>query len=301
MTEILDPELSEVLDFDKFGFLEPIPDNDFDNALAKIIYDDCYKQGMAYFRAIVKQEELSERALALTSLLIMFNPAHYTVWSYRTKVLLALGDEAIQNELSWMDQVAPHFQKNYQVWPHRQQLVQRTGDYKREIAFTETMLQLDSKNYHVWSHRLWLVQQTREFAAENSYTQAMILQDPYNNSAWNHRYTVLFELNAAEMDEASLTTELQYINEQLLNFPDNQSVWNYFFGVMDYAPNHNFKELVISLEPTMSSTNALFLEAKAKVLPKIEATKIYESLANEIDPVHACYWRYLAKSLDDEA
>lgn len=35
---------------------------------------------MDYFRAISRKEEYSERALKLTSEIISYNPAHYTIW-----------------------------------------------------------------------------------------------------------------------------------------------------------------------------------------------------------------------------
>lgn len=45
-------------------------------------------------------------------------------------------------------------QKNYQIWHHRQLIMERIGDPTGETEFTEKMFEKDSKNYHVWSYRL---------------------------------------------------------------------------------------------------------------------------------------------------
>jgi len=43
---------------------------------------------MDCFRAIVKKNELSERALELTEFLIDYNPAHYYVWYLLKKYII---------------------------------------------------------------------------------------------------------------------------------------------------------------------------------------------------------------------
>jgi len=60
----------------------PMPQNDGgSNPLAAISYSDEYAEAMSYLRAIMSDDEKSERALRLTEHLISLNPAHYTVWS----------------------------------------------------------------------------------------------------------------------------------------------------------------------------------------------------------------------------
>ena len=59
----------------------PFPQDDGGpNALAAISYTEGYAEAMAYLRAIMAANELSERALGLTEDIIGMNPAHYTVW-----------------------------------------------------------------------------------------------------------------------------------------------------------------------------------------------------------------------------
>lgn len=59
----------------------PIPQDDGGpNPLAAIAYTDEYSEAMSYLRAIMAENENSERALKLTEHIISMNPAHYTVW-----------------------------------------------------------------------------------------------------------------------------------------------------------------------------------------------------------------------------
>lgn len=59
----------------------PIPQDDgCANPLAAIAYTDDYSEAMSYLRAVMAEEEKSERVLGLTEEIIRLNPAHYTVW-----------------------------------------------------------------------------------------------------------------------------------------------------------------------------------------------------------------------------
>lgn len=132
----------------------PIPQPDQTGTLAAIRYWPRYTEAMSYLRAVMADNEVSERALALTTDLIGMNPAHYTVWIYRMNVLRGLwadakvsevGPEAqegvnsgrdktmesdfdrlltnVKNELKWLDEVSFRNLKNYQIWHHRHALI----------------------------------------------------------------------------------------------------------------------------------------------------------------------------------
>ena len=59
----------------------PIPqDEGGPNPLAAIAYTEEYSEAMSYLRAVMADNEQSERALRLTEHIIDMNPAHYTVW-----------------------------------------------------------------------------------------------------------------------------------------------------------------------------------------------------------------------------
>ena len=59
----------------------PIPQDDgAPNPLAAIAYTEEYSEAMSYLRAVMAEDEKSDRALRLTEDIIRMNPAHYTVW-----------------------------------------------------------------------------------------------------------------------------------------------------------------------------------------------------------------------------
>lgn len=72
-------------------------------------------EAMDYFRAVLKGNELSARALAVTSDIIDQNPSFYTAWHYRRLCLRALGSD-LRQELAFVDTTLAENQKNYQIW-----------------------------------------------------------------------------------------------------------------------------------------------------------------------------------------
>ena len=88
--------------------------------------------------------------------------------------------------------------KNYQVWYHRQKIVELLKDPSAEFEFTAKMLSRDAKNYHVWQYRQFIL---RHFDildhTELDFSGKLIETDPFNNSAWMHRHYVLDELPRA--------------------------------------------------------------------------------------------------------
>lgn len=61
--------------------VEPLPQDDGGmHPLAAIAYTKEYSEAMDYLRAVMANNEFSERVLGLTEHIINMNPAHYTVW-----------------------------------------------------------------------------------------------------------------------------------------------------------------------------------------------------------------------------
>ncbi|KAK6585819.1 hypothetical protein PZA11_000876 [Diplocarpon coronariae] len=192
----------------------PLAQDDGAGALAAIAYTDEYAEAMGYLRAVMAGQEHSPRVLRLTEHIISLNAAHYTVWLYRASTLFALG-RPVEEELQWVNGVALENQKNYQIWHHRQLLIDHlyptmAADAaalqalaESEIAFLTRMLAEDSKNYHVWSYRQYLVRKLDLFRpTELASIETLLRQDVRNNSAWSHRFFV------------------------------NPSAWNYLRGVL---------------------------------------------------------------------
>ena len=158
--------------------IKPIPLDEGPIPLATIAYPEEYRNAMDLLRAVMKTEEYSERALAVTTVVIQYNPAHYTVWEYRSRILRKVGSTVIPKSSwlvqgipsnidmesliiedgDWLNQITLDHSKNYQIWHYRQQL-EVPGCleyYNGELLVIRTILEDDSKNYHAWSHLLWL-------------------------------------------------------------------------------------------------------------------------------------------------
>lgn len=61
--------------------VEPLPQDDGGmHPLAAIAYTEEYSEAMSYLRAVMANNEFSDRVLGLTEHIINMNPAHYTVW-----------------------------------------------------------------------------------------------------------------------------------------------------------------------------------------------------------------------------
>ncbi|KAJ8608777.1 hypothetical protein MRB53_039462 [Persea americana] len=229
--------------------ITPLPlDEGGTSPLAAIAYSETYAETSAYLRAVMALNEHSTRALALTADLISQNPAHYTVWLYRADTLFALQSD-LREELAWLNTVALANQKNYQIWHHRNLIVDRLGDPAGEREFVAAMLDLDAKNYHVWSYRQWLVRRFALWAdpEELCFTERMIAADVRNNSAWNHRWFVVNGQGRAgvggnpdaavgvAVDADIRAREIAFAQAAVARAPQNPSPWSYLRGIAKQA------------------------------------------------------------------
>ncbi|WQF79550.1 hypothetical protein CDEST_04564 [Colletotrichum destructivum] len=321
-----DPEWDDVV---------PIPAEEPTGALATIAYPEDYAEVMSYLRAVMVAEEYSPRCLRLTEHVISMNPAHYTVWLYRFKIVEALGIPLV-DEIEWLNAVSLEHIKNYQIWHHRQLLLDHyyegikatPDDVKRfgrsEIEFLERMLAEDSKNYHVWSYRQYLVRKLGLWnLSELLSTQNWIEEDVRNNSAWSHRFFHVFNNPATSTDGSHATEhdpkvpaeiidrEVKYAEEKTLLEPQNQAAWNYLRGVLVKGGRKfesaeafaaQFAEGVgegDEKEKVRSSHALDFLaEVFAEKGQKAEAAKYLDRLAEKWDPIRAGYWRYRKLQLE---
>jgi len=211
---------------------------------------------MGYLRAVMAAKEHSDRVMELTEHIISLNPAHYTVWLYRASTLFTL-KKSIREELEWVNKVAIENEKNYQIWHHRQILIDSLypsiASDPAEIAelahselnFMTLMFDADSKNYHVWSYRQYLVRKLNLFNdIELESVEELLRTDVRNNSAWSHRFFIVFSnpdystpnSKPTEADPAIpksiLDREIEYAKAAICEAPQNQSPWNYLRGVL---------------------------------------------------------------------
>lgn len=301
-------------------------------ALATIAYADGYREASSYLRAVMAAGESSERALALTANVIELNPAHYTVWLYRAGLLKDL-DKSIPDEMEWLNDISLRHIKNYQIWHHRQILIDRwaarqpelfpsdtasgsafarEGPIASELEFLATMLSKDAKNYHVWSYRHWLVRRFSLWTGfgEVEECERFLRLDVRNNSAWNHRWFVVFgrEKAGVPLPADAWQTELEYVQEAIRVAPQNESAWNYLRGLMrkerrPWSEQAAFaKEFTGDLkdEAAIRSTFALdFLADAAAEDPgsRPVADAALTLLADRFDPIRKDFWNHRRKVL----
>ena len=290
----------------------PLPtDEGGPNPLAAIAYSEEYEETMSYLRAIMAANEYSERALELTEDLIDLNPAHYTVWLYRAQCLFHT-DADLKKELEWLNETALAHQKNYQIWHHRNLIVDKLNSCEGEAEFVERMFELDAKNYHVWSYRQWLVKRFGLWEkGELEFTERMLEKDVRNNSAWNHRW---FIVNGQEADGVAGVTdaktrerELEFAKKATAKAPQNQSPWNYVRGIvraskMPLAGLKDFTSQYASLQSPDAIRSSHALDLMADILAeeedsKHEAAEALSLLATKYDPIRKNYWEYRISQL----
>ncbi|KAJ1329730.1 protein farnesyltransferase/geranylgeranyltransferase type-1 subunit alpha [Microdochium nivale] len=322
----LDPEWDDVA---------PIPQAEPEHALAAIAYPEDYAEAMAYLRAVMASKEHSPRCLQLTEHIISMNPAHYTVWLYRFSIVESL-NISIPDEMAWLNAVSLEHLKNYQIWHHRQQLLDHyfpaictsASDVAAlaasEAAFLDKMLSQDTKNYHVWSYRQYLVRKLGMWGdAERESVERMIDDDVRNNSAWSHRFFLVFSdpayttpgSHATEHDPGIpadvVDREAVYAMTKAGLAPQNQSPWNYLRGVLakggrplgearEFAEGF-IKELGSEADgrERVRSSHALDLLADIykEAGDKERADLCLRRLGDKWDRIRKGYWEYRRRAL----
>ncbi|CAD6581680.1 MAG: CAAX geranylgeranyltransferase alpha subunit [Cyphobasidiales sp. Tagirdzhanova-0007] len=291
----------------------PIAQAEAPNPLVPINYAPEYISAMATFRWILAQYELSKRVLDLTFEIVKMNPAHYTVWAYRSKTLLYLKDsledgvQLLIKELGILDELVRMHLKNYQVWQHRRIIVTSLSDPSREIPFTTRALAFDAKNYHTWAYRQWALSHFYSDPAEHGvvwkeelkFTDNLLDNDVRNNSAWNHRWFVVF----ARLEKASESVqneEVRFAKIRIDLAPNNPSAWNYLRGILDhfslsYLPHLQWAQRLRSpadceAEVVLAMEFLADIFSVSNEIAKVE--EIYNALAKQADPMRKGYWNW---------
>ncbi|KAG7190442.1 hypothetical protein KM043_006546 [Ampulex compressa] len=216
-------------DRDEWSDVIPLPQDDGPHPVVAIAYSEKFENTYDYFRAILKSNEKSERALALTEDCIWLNPANYSVWQYRREILKALGRD-LRDELKYINKMIKYNSKNYQVWYHRKVIVEWLQDASDELEFTESILRKDAKNYHAWQHRQWCIKTFNLYDKELEYVEQLLHEDVRNNSAWNQRYFVIN--NTTKFEQEVIDREIDFALGKIDLVKGNESAWNYLRGIL---------------------------------------------------------------------
>ncbi|ORZ03958.1 prenyltransferase alpha subunit repeat protein [Syncephalastrum racemosum] len=290
--------------------VQPIPQDDGPNPLVPIAYGNDYREAMDYFRAVMRTEEKSKRVLELTADIIDMNPAHYTVWQYRQDTLFAINAD-LRAELEYINEIASEQAKSYQIWHHRQVVVDKLGDGSGELAFINAIIDEDSKNYHAWSYRQWVVTRFDYWDKELLYTDDLLVFDVRNNSAWNHRHFVLFN-RPGKASATDIQNEITFAKNKIALAPNNQSGWTYLHAMLE-ASEEPFSQIEPFLrelqEKGVTSPHlwSMYIdvyenEAKSGRKPINPAAVEYcGELATRWDPIREKYWHYRRTQLEQLA
>ena len=311
---------------ESFADLTPIPQDDGPRPVVPINYDPSFRATMDIFRAVLQCDELSSRALDLTSEVIDLNAANYTAWHFRRRCLKALSSD-LKAELEYVAGIAGENPKNYQIWYHRRVIAEQLDDSEEnELAYTQRVLTEDSKNYHAWSHRQWVVRHFGCWEGEMSFVESMLDKDVRNNSAWNQRWFVIHSRRSLTeeeeskmvsegqgqanskncetllLDDAVVQEELDYACRATSKAPKNQAPWSYVEGLMrgrDYCAFPQVRAHLVQLEadgvnasPPMCAMWINVLSASEDVEDMAKAKQICHDLETRLDTVREKYWAY---------
>jgi len=262
---------------------------------------------MDFFRAILRQDERTPRALELTKEVIDLNPANYTAWYFRRLVMDALKDSYdLHDEIKFVSKVGSKHPKNYQIWYHRKVIVEKLGDFSQELQYTQQQIEEDSKNYHAWAHRQWVVETTGSWEAEITYIESLLKDDSRNNSAWNQRFFVVTKNRTQTLTPQLREQEIEFAFTYTRKSPNNQSPWSYLRGLFTYSQSQdnsalkdlclNFRQKYVTCPHVVVILIDVLEQEKTSDSYK-QAIEYCDELANSLDTIHSKYWKHKKETL----
>jgi protein farnesyltransferase/geranylgeranyltransferase type-1 subunit alpha len=289
------------------GWADVVPleqdDGPADLPVIQIPYTAEFKDTMNYFRAMVRKQEYSRRALELCTAAIDLSPPNYTAWRYRRAIMEALNDpELFEADFEYTEELATENAKNYQIWHHRQWLVTQTKDLSRELDFTALLIGLDSKNYHAWSYRQWFIKTHNMWEKELAYLDHLLNQDLRNNSAWNMRFFVFTHAPQYTTLEHEINTAWLWISKS----PNNQSPWNYIKGLFASRDYSDFPDVearcieALTKYPVCPNPHFLLIDIldRKNTIDSLTAAQSHcDKLISNLDTVHKKYWLFRKSEL----
>ncbi|KAL0221227.1 hypothetical protein RCL1_001081 [Eukaryota sp. TZLM3-RCL] len=277
-----------------------IPPTNGPNPIAPIDFSPEFIDVMSYFNSLFERSELSPRSLSITFDAIRLNPANYTAWHFRRRCLFHLGCD-LKAELDSLRSFALSNSKNYQVWYHRQSLLEKLDNIDlslQELSFLEELLQNDAKNYHVWTFRQWILtwlnsKQQPTWEAELTFIETLLNSDVFNYSAWSQRRFIL-----SQSPIVSFEDDCSYSIEKIKSSLLNESAWMYLRGLgaeRDYPPD------VLCFITENSSSNrfaALVLAEVYERTGKLQEAQETFRVLSVIDPIRCEFWKAEADSIN---
>ncbi|KAI1307365.1 CAAX geranylgeranyltransferase alpha subunit [Mortierella claussenii] len=248
----------------------PILQDDGPNPLVPIAYTKEYSKTMDYFRAICRAEELSERALELTQIVIELSPSHYTVWHYRQKLLKALNKD-LRQELEWVEWMSNEHPKSYQIWHHRQVVVEHLSALTLLPASDPSLFQTTASSMLMTPSTIpyqHLKDSQQALAQEMVRTELDCIarglnEESKNYHAWSYRQWVMTHFGHGPWWDQ----ELQYVDGLLTVDVRNNSAWNQRFFVVSLGPSGLTEEVV--------QREVEYAKAKIERTPNNESPWVY--------------------------
>lgn len=226
------------------------------NTVCRINYPDEFKELLGQLDYYKNNSVYTLESLEATKNALYFNMANYTIWGFRREILKELVNNIeyppktnetnennkendnnsvhplLQEEMAWLQEVIQDNEKNYQVWFHRQSIIDWIGSAENEIMFINEMIRNDSKNYHAWQYRQWVVRRFNFWDGELEFCEHFLNMDIRNNSVWNNRFYVL--RNTTSMNVEIRKKEIDYAFARILKSPSNEAAWCYANGLAKF-------------------------------------------------------------------
>lgn len=250
---------------------------------------------------------MSEAALQCTERVIEQCEGHYTAWSFRRRILFALKKPLVE-ELEFIKTFTLEAPKNYQLWQHRQVIVQHMKSSEvaaNDLETTKIQLSSDAKNIHCWQYRQWLIRHFNlSTKSEMVYTEKLFSEDIYNNSAWNHRFFLIKSVKDFEERKDQILLEefekiLTYLTE---SNQDNECFWNYLAALVNESPSAlPIRTLIIpklqeQIKSLKTNENYLYLRFLIRFDNNLnDQQEIIEKL-KKLHPINGAFWTSLSQN-----